>query len=213
LARCRALAQGACDITLVFDKGNNSADTLRMVGAGPFHFVGSLVPTQHKDLLGLPRKAMRRLDRTQLPAVWAVRTSQGRLRRRAHHPLYLQSGAVGRPDAHAPPRNRKRKRSSTGSRAASSAASPGPGARPPPSSDPEAVKEILRSRHGRLFTATVPLGRHRLPRLTVAFEGLPPARGDLWAKPSSSRIAATGPMSRSSSPTARNITSRPTSGA
>jgi transposase len=74
LARCRALTQGASDITLVFDKGNNSADTLQLVDAGAVHFVGSLVPTHHKALLRLSRRAMRRLDPTQLPAVWAART-------------------------------------------------------------------------------------------------------------------------------------------
>jgi transposase len=72
--RCRALAQGACDVTLVFDKGNNSADTLGAVGESGFHFVGSLVPMQHHDLLTISRKAMRRLDPVQLPAVWATRT-------------------------------------------------------------------------------------------------------------------------------------------
>ena len=65
---------GACDITLVFDKGNNSAENLEWVGNSPFHFVGSLVPTQHKDLLHISRKAMRRLNPTQLPAVWSYRT-------------------------------------------------------------------------------------------------------------------------------------------
>ena len=74
LERCRSLAQGACDITLVFDKGNNSAENLEWVGNSPFHFVGSLVPTQHKDLLHISRKAMRRLNPTQLPAVWSYRT-------------------------------------------------------------------------------------------------------------------------------------------
>jgi transposase len=74
LARCRALAQGASDITLVFDKGNNSADTLQLVDAGAVHFVGSLVPTHHKELLRRPRRAMRRLDPAQLPGVWATRT-------------------------------------------------------------------------------------------------------------------------------------------
>ena len=74
LKRCRSLAQGACDITLVFDKGNNSAENLEWVGNSPFHFVGSLVPTQHKDLLSISRKAMRRLDPTQLPTVRSYRT-------------------------------------------------------------------------------------------------------------------------------------------
>ena len=72
--RCRALAQGAVDLTLVFDKGNNSEDNLTAVAKGGIHFVGSLVPTHHPDLLAIPRKAMRRLDTAALPAVWAHRT-------------------------------------------------------------------------------------------------------------------------------------------
>jgi len=72
--RCRELGQGAGDITLVFDKGNNSKKNLTAVDKGPFHFVGSLVPTQHPELLDIDRKQMRRLDKTQLPAVWSYRT-------------------------------------------------------------------------------------------------------------------------------------------
>lgn len=72
--RCRILGDGVCDITLVFDKGNNSKDNLAAVDEGPFHFVGSLVPTQHPDLLAIDRKKMHRLDKTQLPAVRSYRT-------------------------------------------------------------------------------------------------------------------------------------------
>ena len=71
--RCRRLAQGACDVTLVFDKGNNSDDNLQRVEDGPYHFVGSLVPSQHQDLLAIPRRRMRRLDKARLPAVWSYR--------------------------------------------------------------------------------------------------------------------------------------------
>lgn len=74
--RCRRLAQGVCDITLVFDKGNNSHDNLQAVEDGPYHFVGSLVPSQHQDLLAIPRRRMRRLDKTRLPAVWSYRTKK-----------------------------------------------------------------------------------------------------------------------------------------
>jgi transposase len=73
-ARCRAMAEGAEDITLVFDKGNNSKDNLTEVADSGLHFVGSLVPTQHPDLLAIPREKMRRLDQAQLPAVWSYRT-------------------------------------------------------------------------------------------------------------------------------------------
>lgn len=75
-ARCRSLAQEVSEITLVFDKGNNSEENLEVVGKSGVHFIGSLVPTQHPDLLALPRATMRRLDRSQLPAVWAYRTNK-----------------------------------------------------------------------------------------------------------------------------------------
>jgi transposase len=73
-ARCRSLSQEVREITLVFDKGNNSEDNLKLVGQSGVHFIGSLVPTQHPDLLAIRREVMRRLDRSQLPAVWAYRT-------------------------------------------------------------------------------------------------------------------------------------------
>lgn len=75
-ARCRSLAQQVSEITLVFDKGNNSEENLELVGKSGVHFIGSLVPTQHPDLLAVPRATMRRLDRSQLPAVWAYRTKK-----------------------------------------------------------------------------------------------------------------------------------------
>jgi transposase len=75
-ARCRKLARGASDLTLIFDKGNNSAENLKSVARSGLHFVGSLVPTQHPTLLAIPREKMRRLDKSQLPAVWSYRTEQ-----------------------------------------------------------------------------------------------------------------------------------------
>lgn len=77
-ARCQQLTRGAVDVTLVFDKGNNSQENLQQLQehlkSKPLHFVGSLVPTQHPDLLKIRREQMKRLDRSQLPAVWAYRT-------------------------------------------------------------------------------------------------------------------------------------------
>lgn len=73
---CSAMAQGLQDITIVFDKGNNSKENLAETAQQALHFVGSLVPTQHPELLAIPRTQMRRLDTTQLPAVWAHRLEQ-----------------------------------------------------------------------------------------------------------------------------------------
>jgi transposase len=83
-ARCRSLSQELRDITLIFDKGNNSKENLKRVDPSKLHFIGSLVPTQHFDLLAIPRAAMRRLDRSQLSAVWVHRYAQNRVWRRTY---------------------------------------------------------------------------------------------------------------------------------
>jgi transposase len=74
--RYRQLATGAQDLTLVFDKGNNTQDTLETL-APTYHVVGSLVPGHHPDLLAVPRRRFRRLDPTRFPdEVLAYRTQQ-----------------------------------------------------------------------------------------------------------------------------------------
>ena len=70
------MADGLSNVTLVFDKGNNSKENLAAAAEKSLHFVGSLVPTQHPELLAIPRTKMRRLDKAQLPAVWAHRLQQ-----------------------------------------------------------------------------------------------------------------------------------------
>ena len=74
--RCREMAPAVENITLVFDKGNNSEDNLAMIADAPLHFVGSLVPTHHSELLAIDRDRMKRLDKAQLPAVWSYRTKK-----------------------------------------------------------------------------------------------------------------------------------------
>lgn len=75
ISRCKELSKGSCDITLVFDKGNNSEENLGYIHE-KIHFVGSLVPTHHLELLEIDRKKMRRLDKEQLPQVWSYRTDK-----------------------------------------------------------------------------------------------------------------------------------------
>jgi transposase len=47
------------DVTLVFDKGNNSAPGLDLVEQADFHYVGSLRPSLNRDLLTLPLSKFR----------------------------------------------------------------------------------------------------------------------------------------------------------
>ena len=73
-ARVREIAAGAEHVTLVFDKGNNSRENMDLVAASPFHFIGSLVPTQHPDLLAVPDHKFHPLSGPGLAGVRAYRT-------------------------------------------------------------------------------------------------------------------------------------------
>ena len=77
LATCyRDLAQSCEHITVVFDKGNNSAESIDTLDQTPFHYVGSLVPTQHPDLLAVPRSRFRTLPPARLEDVEVYRTTK-----------------------------------------------------------------------------------------------------------------------------------------
>jgi transposase len=74
VARYRQITDGAEHVTLVFDKGNNSKDNLQAVEQSPYHFVGSLVPTQHPELLRIPSRRFHSLEDEGLPGVRVHRT-------------------------------------------------------------------------------------------------------------------------------------------
>jgi len=54
VARYQMFKEKCQRITLVFDKGNNSEENIQALDGSPYHFIGSLVPTQHQDLLDIP---------------------------------------------------------------------------------------------------------------------------------------------------------------
>ena len=64
--RYRLLCRNAEDLTIVFDKGNNTEDTWRPSLAST-HVVGSLVQTHHPELLAVPRSKFTRLDTDRFP--------------------------------------------------------------------------------------------------------------------------------------------------
>ena len=74
--RYRQLAQGCEHITLIFDKGNNSQEAFDTVDASGFHFVGSLVPTHHQDLLDVPLRRFSPLSNPRLEGCLAYRTQR-----------------------------------------------------------------------------------------------------------------------------------------
>ena len=64
------------NITLVFDKGNNSAESFAALDRSAYHFIGSLVPTHHPDLLDIPRRSFTPLHGETLQGVSAYRTTR-----------------------------------------------------------------------------------------------------------------------------------------
>lgn len=72
--RYRAFAQQVDGITLVYDKGNNSEDNQKAVDLTPYHFVGSVSPAQHPDLLAVPRDDFHALTGADLAGECAYRT-------------------------------------------------------------------------------------------------------------------------------------------
>lgn len=67
--RLERVAVALEDITLVYDKGNNSKKNQALVDGEKFHYVGSLVPTQHEDLLSIPKAEYKPLGEGKLKDV------------------------------------------------------------------------------------------------------------------------------------------------
>lgn len=76
IERYRLLAKNLEHVTLVFDKGNNSEENLEALIPSRYHVVGSLVPTQHQDLLEVPLDRFQSFEDPRLEGVTAFRTSK-----------------------------------------------------------------------------------------------------------------------------------------
>jgi transposase len=74
VARYRLFAQNVDSITLVYDKGNNSQESQVRLDDSSYHFVGSLSPAQHPDLIRIPRARFHPLGGEGLDGVLAWRT-------------------------------------------------------------------------------------------------------------------------------------------
>jgi transposase len=61
-------------LTLVFDAGQNSAENIELFEDSPFHFVGSLPPSDHPDLLAVPKARYRAVDNRRFPGLRAFET-------------------------------------------------------------------------------------------------------------------------------------------
>jgi transposase len=76
VARYQMFKEKCQRITLVFDKGNNSEDNMRTLDDSPYHFIGSLVPTQHQDLLNIPLEQFHSINDPLFEGVRVHRTEK-----------------------------------------------------------------------------------------------------------------------------------------
>ena len=74
--RFGALSGDAGRLTLVFDAGQNSTDNYELLEALPFHFVGSLPPSDHPELLAVPKASYRPVDQERFPGLSAFETAK-----------------------------------------------------------------------------------------------------------------------------------------
>lgn len=64
------------DMTLVFDNGNNNRGKLGQVAADRLHPIHPLVPSRHKDILGLPLVRYREANPTRWPCLLASQITE-----------------------------------------------------------------------------------------------------------------------------------------
>ncbi|MGH9028522.1 MAG: IS1634 family transposase, partial [Acidimicrobiales bacterium] len=63
-------------LTLVFDAGQNSEDNYVLFEDSPFHFVGSLPPSDHPDLCAVPLVRYKTVDKARFPGLRAYETTK-----------------------------------------------------------------------------------------------------------------------------------------
>jgi transposase len=74
-ARYRDLTEQGASLTVVYDAGQSSADNHAVVQASGIGFVGSLPPSDHPDLLAIPRSRYRPVDTDRYPGLTCVDTT------------------------------------------------------------------------------------------------------------------------------------------
>jgi transposase len=75
VARYRDLTERVASLTVVYDAGQSSHDNHAVVEASGIGFVGSLPPSDHPDLLAIPRSRSRPVDTDRYPGLTCVDTT------------------------------------------------------------------------------------------------------------------------------------------
>ena len=76
VTRFEPIAPGGAGLTVVFDAGQDSKDNLALIDSGPLHFVGSLPPSDHLDLMAVPKSRYKNVDPQRFVGVSAFETTK-----------------------------------------------------------------------------------------------------------------------------------------
>ena len=89
IERFGPLAEAGGELTVVFDAGQDSEANLELIHKSPMHFIGSLPPSDHPELLAVPRRRYRTVDHRRFPGLSAFETRKVVFAqdRRGGHPL------------------------------------------------------------------------------------------------------------------------------
>jgi transposase len=63
-------------LTIVFDAGQNSADNLALLEGGPLHFIGSMPPSDHLDLMAVPKSRYKAVDSERFDGLSAFESTK-----------------------------------------------------------------------------------------------------------------------------------------
>jgi transposase len=63
-------------LTVVFDAGQDSEDNLALIASGPLHFIGSLRPTDHPELMAVPKSRFKKVDAKRFVGLSAFETTK-----------------------------------------------------------------------------------------------------------------------------------------
>ena len=76
VARFGVIAADAGQLTLVYDAGQDSQSNQQLIEESPLHFVGSLPPSDHPDLLAVPKRRYKIVDKQRFPGLSAFETTK-----------------------------------------------------------------------------------------------------------------------------------------
>jgi transposase len=74
--RFGAIDPAGAGLTVVFDAGQDSEDNLALIASGPFHFIGSLSPADHPELMALPKSRYKKVDPKRFVGLSAFATTK-----------------------------------------------------------------------------------------------------------------------------------------